>query len=184
MRTGTRNTKYGHKREGNTGHGDTDLTLPATPLPTGASRTVQNSTERGGGALEASRDIEKGQEASRLVLVLGSMVEQGARAAMAEQGTCASLADPEIRAAMASPPPMAVAPAPATMAGAMLPPPPPKKKILRGSRGSIGHLGALWEHRYLGALARLSVFEGPALGLSQRRLVGLGEPRMACDGPG
>ncbi len=122
------------------------------------------------------------------MLVPGSTVEQGARAAMAEKGTRPSLVDPEIRAAMASPPPMAAAPAPTTMAGAMLPPPPPppppqKKKFVRRSRGSIGHLGALWEHGHLGALARLSVFDWPALGLSQRRLVGLGEPRMACDGP-
>ncbi len=48
------------------------------------------------GALEASRDMETGQEASRAAPVPGPTVEQGARASMAGEG---------IRAAMVSPPP-------------------------------------------------------------------------------
>ncbi len=44
------------------------------------------------GALEASRDTETGQEASRVAPVPGPTAEQGARAAMAEQGARAAMA--------------------------------------------------------------------------------------------
>ncbi len=57
------------------------------------------------GALEASRDMETGQEASRAVPVPGPTVEQRARAAMVDSGTRAAMADPGIQVAMASPPP-------------------------------------------------------------------------------
>ncbi len=62
------------------------------------------------GALEASRDTETGQEASRAAPVPGPMVERGARAAkadpgtrvaMAEQGVWAAMVDPGTREAMA-----------------------------------------------------------------------------------
>ncbi len=45
------------------------------------------------GALEASRDMETGQVASRAVLVPGPMVEQGSWAAMADPATRAAMAD-------------------------------------------------------------------------------------------
>ncbi len=45
------------------------------------------------GALEASRDMETGQVASRAVPVPGPKVEPGSRAAMADQGSRAAMAD-------------------------------------------------------------------------------------------
>ncbi len=74
MRTGTGRTKYGHKREGNAEHGEhrSDITPPPLPLMNGASRTIHHPTGRGGGALEASRNMETGQEASRAAPVPGS----------------------------------------------------------------------------------------------------------------
>ncbi len=53
------------------------------------------------GALEASRDIETGQVASRLVPVPGPMVEQGSRAARPDPGTRAAMPDPGIQGATA-----------------------------------------------------------------------------------
>ncbi len=59
---GTGKTIYGHRRDGNTGHGEyrSDSTLP--PLPNGASRTEHHPTGRGRGALEALKDTETGQD--------------------------------------------------------------------------------------------------------------------------
>ncbi len=48
------------------------------------------------GTLEASRDMEAGQVASRAVPVPGPMVEQGSRAPMADPETPAAMADPGI----------------------------------------------------------------------------------------
>ncbi len=53
------------------------------------------------GALEASRDLEPGQVASRAVPVPGPTAEPGYRAAMADQVPWASMANPGIPAAMA-----------------------------------------------------------------------------------
>ncbi len=178
MKTGTGRTKYGHKREGNTGHGKhrSDITPP--------SRTPSNG-EGGGGALEASRDTETGQEASRAAPVLGLTAERGARAAMAYQGARAAMVDPGARAAMAdrgaraamAGPPLR--PRPQPRPGALLPP--PKKNSLGkvGARsGTWGvlwtreNLGVLWKRGLLGALwkrghwrrrALHSAFEGLAL---------------------
>ncbi len=69
-------TIYGHKRKGDTRHGDTDLTLPP-------SRTTLK-WGGGVGALEASRDMEPGQVASRAMAFPGPTAEKGARATMAE----------------------------------------------------------------------------------------------------
>ncbi len=98
MRTGTGRTKYGHKREGNTGHGEhrSEIT-PPLPLLNGVSRTVHHPTGRGGvGALEASRNTETGQEASRAAPVPRSTAEWGARAATADQGIQNAMAGPLI----------------------------------------------------------------------------------------
>ncbi len=57
------------------------------------------------GALEASRDMETGQVASRAVPVPGPMVEQGIRAAMVYQGTRAAMVDQGIRVGAPPPPP-------------------------------------------------------------------------------
>ncbi len=62
------------------------------------------------GTLEASRDMETGQVASRAVSVPGPMAEPGARAATADQGTWAATAGPGTRAAMADPDLMMVKP--------------------------------------------------------------------------
>ncbi len=63
----------------------------------------RNNNIRGGGvgALEASRDTETGQEASRAVPVPGPTAERGARAAMADRGAWAAMAERDARAAMA-----------------------------------------------------------------------------------
>ncbi len=53
------------------------------------------------GALEASRDTETGQEASRAAPVPGAMAERGARAAMADPRTQEALAGQGTREAMA-----------------------------------------------------------------------------------
>ncbi len=53
------------------------------------------------GALEASRDTETGQEASRAAPVPGPMAERGARAAMADPGTREAMADQGTLEAMA-----------------------------------------------------------------------------------
>ncbi len=64
-------------------------------------RAVQHPMGRGGGALEASRDMETGQVASRAVPILEPMVEQGSRAVMADPGTRATTEDQGTWAAMA-----------------------------------------------------------------------------------
>ncbi len=69
------------------------MTLQPPPPRTGTTRAVQHPMGRGGGALEASRDMETGQVASRAVPVPGPMADPGTRAAMA---------DPVIRGAMAN----------------------------------------------------------------------------------
>ncbi len=80
----------------------------------------------GGGALEASRDLEPGQVASRVVPIAGPTAEPGVRAAMVDLGTRAAMADQETQAAMVSPgSPWAMAsPGPPW---AMVGSPPPKK---------------------------------------------------------
>ncbi len=86
---------------------NTGLTLLPPP-----ERCVPYTIQRGGGvgALEASRDTETGQEASRAAPVLGAMagqgtrvamVERGAWAAMAERGAWVSMVDPGTQEAMA-----------------------------------------------------------------------------------
>ncbi len=55
------------------------------------------------GTLEASRDMQTGQVASRAVPFPGPMVELGSRAAMADPGTRVAMADQGTRAAMADP---------------------------------------------------------------------------------
>ncbi len=140
------------------------------------------------GALEASRDTETGQEASRAAPVPEPMAERGARAAMAGQGTREAMADQGIRDAMV------VQSAWAAMAdqGILWPWPlawphrpwlygPPKKKNSWGSSplGAVQEERALWgvleawtlggtrEARTLGgareARAQLSAFEELAL---------------------
>ncbi len=81
--------------------GEQSLTLPPPPLRTGATCAVQYPMGRGVGTLEASRDMQTGQVASRVVPFPGPMVELGSRAAMADQGTRAAMADPGTWAAMA-----------------------------------------------------------------------------------
>ncbi len=87
MRTGTGRTKYGHKREGNTGHGE--------------HRSDITPSNVGVGALEASRDTETGQEASRAAPVPGPTAEREARAAMADPGTREAMTEQGARAALA-----------------------------------------------------------------------------------
>ncbi len=53
------------------------------------------------GALEASRDLETGQVASRAVPVPGPMADPGTPAAMTSQGARAAMANQGARAAMA-----------------------------------------------------------------------------------
>ncbi len=77
------------------------------------------------GALEASRDMGTGQEASRAAPVLGPTTEQGAQVAMA---------DPPPRP---QPPPQPLRLEPYYSS------PPQKKMSLLGVGSSIGHLGAL-----------------------------------------
>ncbi len=159
MRTGTGRTKYGHKREGNTGHGEhrSDITPP--------SRTVRDTIQRGGGvgALEASRDTETGQDrrppgGARSGTHGGAGSSgghggSGAREATANRGARAAMAEQGIQEAMAGPPPRPRPQAPAPSPQLELYNPPPKK-FLGESRGSIRHLGALWRHGHLGALWR------------------------------
>ncbi len=52
-------------------------------------------------ALEALRDTETGQEASRAALVLGAMAGQGTREAMADRGAWVAKVDPGTQEAMA-----------------------------------------------------------------------------------
>ncbi len=96
------------------------------------------------GALEASRDMETRQVASRAVPVPGPMVEQGVRAAMVVPGTRAAMVDQRSRAAMVdqgSRAAMADPGFPWAMAGC-----PPQKKLLGKSTTSEGALGrsGLW----------------------------------------
>ncbi len=91
------------------------------------------------GALEASRDMETRQVASRAVPVPGPMVEQGVRAAMVVPGTRAAMVDQRSRAAMVdqgSRAAMADPGFPWAMAGC-----PPQKKLLGKSTTSGGHSG-------------------------------------------
>ncbi len=53
------------------------------------------------GALEASRDLETGQVASRAVPVPGPMVDPGTPAATADPGTQAAMVDPGTQGTMA-----------------------------------------------------------------------------------
>ncbi len=126
------------------------------------------TSKRGGGlgALEASRDLEPGQVASRAVPVPGpmaelavqaAMVDLGTRAAMVDQGTQAAMADQGTQVALADQAAMVdqgtpwamVGRAQAAMAGspwAMASPgppwamvgSPPKKKNYWGDYGSTG----------------------------------------------
>ncbi len=82
----------------NTGRQDWHLLLPpGRRVP----RLATSNGDGGWGALEASRDQETGQTASRAVPVPGPMAELGARAAMADQGAWAAMAGQGTRAAMA-----------------------------------------------------------------------------------
>ncbi len=135
---------------------------------------------QGVGALEASRGRVREWKASRAALVPGPMVEPGAQTAMAGQRTWETMVDPWAQDAMVGqgtlgrlwwnwafgrpwwildlgrpwrdcfrccgsrPQPGLNGRSPTT------PPPPPPLK----SRGSIGHLGALWKSRNLRALRR------------------------------
>lgn len=56
-----------------------DVTPRKPPLPIGVPRAVQHPTGREVGALEASRDMETGQDTSRAAPIPGPMVEQGTR---------------------------------------------------------------------------------------------------------
>ncbi len=78
-------------------------TQETLPPPSEQARPTPYNIQWGGGALEASRDLETGQVASRVVPVPGPMVEQGSRADMVEQGAQAAMADLGTRAAMADP---------------------------------------------------------------------------------
>ncbi len=53
------------------------------------------------GALEALRDTETGQEASRAAPVLGAMAGQGTRETMADRGAWVAMVDPGTQEAMA-----------------------------------------------------------------------------------
>ncbi len=95
-------TKYGHERRGNTRHRETqsDITPPSRTV-----RPAPYTIQRGGGvgALEASRDTETGQEASRAAPVPEPMAEWGAWAAMVGQGAWDAMAVQSAWAAMADP---------------------------------------------------------------------------------
>ncbi len=164
MRTGTERTIYGHMREGNkTGGHKSDS---YSPLLEGASRAVQHPM----GTLEASRDKETGQTASRAVPVLGPTVEQGAREAMVGQGnweamagldTRVAMADLETQEAMAGLPPRP-RPQPQPPPGLYgwshtTTPPPPKKSTWGSLRGLTGG-----QEPSLG----LTGDQGPSLGLT------------------
>ncbi len=84
--------------------------------------------------------------------VPGPTAERGARAAMSDQGAWVAMGIRELGRLWWETTSEAEAevPTPASPSGALLPP--PKKKFLGESRGSIGHLGALWKRGLLGAL--------------------------------
>ncbi len=149
-------------------------------------------------ALEASRDLETGQEASRAAPVPGPMVEQGARAAMAGEGIRASGKS----ASKAE----AVDTAPASTAGSL---PPPQKKARQiafegpaledtlGAQGLRSACKGLALEGTLGAQARHSAFEGLALegtlgaqarhsafeGLALKGTLGAQALHSVCEGP-
>ncbi len=64
-------------------------------------RPAPYTIQRGGSALEALRDMETGQEASRAAHILGAMAERGGREAMAGPGTQEAMAGPGTQEAMA-----------------------------------------------------------------------------------
>ncbi len=73
----------------------TEAKSDITPPPSEQARPAPYNIERGGGVgtLEASRDLEPGQVASRAVPVPGPTAEQAVWAAMADQGTQAGGTD-------------------------------------------------------------------------------------------
>ncbi len=119
-------------------------------------------------ALEASRDTETGQEASRAAPVPGPTVERGARVTMEDQGARAAMADPGARAAMADQgvrvamTKQGIQEAMAAMtkqgiqeaclSGWSPTTPPPKK--YHGALWRHGHLGVLWKRGHCIALSR------------------------------
>ncbi len=100
---GTGKTIYGHRRDGNTGHGEyrSDSTLPPPPERCVPHRTPSNGEGEGrSGGLKGHGD-RTGQEASRAAPVLGAMAGQGTREAMADPGTREAMAEQGAREAMA-----------------------------------------------------------------------------------
>ncbi len=92
------------------------------------------------GALEALRDTETGQEASRAASVLGAMAGQGTREAMADRGAWVAKVDPGTQEAMAERGAWE-----ASMGGS-----PPKKNYWGDSSSPGGSLEA-WSLRALGS---------------------------------
>ncbi len=100
-----------------------------TQVPPRPHHTTSNG-EGGWASLEASRDMETGQVASRTVPVPGPTADPGTQAAMSDLGSPWAMADQGT--------PWAVSP-------------PPPKKMSWGDR-CPGGLGALWKHGRLRAL--------------------------------
>ncbi len=122
-------------------------------------QSLTYNIERGGGvgALEASRDLEPGQVASRAVSVSGPTADPGTQAATADLGTQAATADPGTPAATADPGTQAAMAEPGTQAAMAEPgtqvamegsPPPPnflgEAHHLWGALRRRGRRGALW----------------------------------------
>ncbi len=179
MRTGTGRTKYGHKREGNAGHGEhrSDITPPPLPLLNGAYRTVHHPTGRGGrGALEASRNMETGQEASRAAPVPGSTSgELGRPRQIRELGRSRQSRGfrmpwrDRLRGRSPSPHPGLSGWSPTT---------PQKNSLLDRALGGALEVQTLWG--VLEAQAQLSAFEGLALeGAVEVLALAWKEPRLA-----
>ncbi len=148
MRTETGRTKYGHKREGNTGHGEhrSDITPPSLTV-----RPALYTIQLGGGvgSLEASRDTETGQDRR----------PPGQRP-FRDPRRSGELGQPwrsrgfrklwwdRLRGRGPSPHPGL-----SGLSGLSgWSPTTPHQNFLGESRGSIRHLGALWKSGHLGAL--------------------------------
>ncbi len=171
-------TRVGETRD----MGNTALTVLPPPERCVPHRTPSNG--EGGGALEASRDTETGQdrrppgrrpfrdprrsrELGRPWPIREAMAVQSAWAAMADPGTPVAMADRGTPAAMAGPPPRP-RPQPPPRSLRQEPYYPPKN-FLGENRGSIGHLGALGRCGHLRALVR----RGHLRALSRSGLWGL-----------
>ncbi len=127
--------------------GNTGLTLLPPPercIPHHAPCTIHHPMGRGGGrsgGLKEHRDRTGGLQGGARSGTHGGAGSSGGHGRGGDSGSRGGTA---FEAA-------APAPTPASLAGALLPPP---KNFLGESRGSIGHLGALWMHGHLGALWR------------------------------